>query len=52
MSVALQIDLPESIFAVFHQNKQELANTFKLCGLCCTNQICSKPPQPQNSFML
>ncbi len=21
-------------------------------GLCCTNQICSKPPQPQNSFML
>ncbi len=44
----------------FASEKDEVFKTFKKSdflnhpekGLCCTNQICSKPPQPQNSFML
>jgi predicted HTH domain antitoxin len=32
MNVTLQMELPESIFAVLHQDKQELVNMVKLCA--------------------
>ena len=32
MNITLQMELPESIFAVFHQDKQELVKMVKLCA--------------------
>lgn len=32
MNIAFQMELPESIFAVLHQDKEELVNTVKLCA--------------------
>ena len=32
MNITLQMELPESIFAVLHQDKQELVNMVKLCA--------------------
>lgn len=31
-TITLQMELPESIFAVLHQNKEELVNMVKLCA--------------------
>ncbi len=32
MNITLQMELPESIFAVLHQDKQELVKMVKLCA--------------------
>jgi predicted HTH domain antitoxin len=32
MNITLQMELPESIFAVLHQDKQELVSMVKLCA--------------------
>lgn len=32
MNITLQMELPESIFAVLHQDKEELVNMVKLCA--------------------
>lgn len=32
MNITLQMELPESIFAVLHQNQEELVNMVKLCA--------------------